>query len=207
MMPAIHKKVRSVVFGMLGPEFIRKMSTTKIVTPELYDKEGYPVDGGLMDTHLGIIDPGIRCKTCAGKLKECMGHFGYIELARPVIHIRYVRIILDILRSTCRACGKIILSDPEIAKYREVLDSVEREGGLDARRKKVKEIKNALKNLKKCQHCSEKQYVVKLEKPTTYFERDKRLSPLEVMERLSKVPNDHLSLLGFNSSYARPEWA
>jgi DNA-directed RNA polymerase subunit A' len=63
------------------------MSSAKIVTPELYDKEGYPVDGGLMDVRLGVIDPGLKCKTCGLKLKECPGHFGYIELARPVLHI------------------------------------------------------------------------------------------------------------------------
>ena len=62
----------------------------KIVTPELYDREGYPVDGGLMDIRLGVIDPGLRCKTCGGKIKECLGHFGHIELARPVIHINFV---------------------------------------------------------------------------------------------------------------------
>ena len=46
------------------------MSVAKIVTPELYDVDGYPVDGGLMDLRLGAIDPGVRCRTCGGHLKE-----------------------------------------------------------------------------------------------------------------------------------------
>lgn len=79
----IYKKVDSIVFGMSSPKLIKKMASVKIVTPELYDKEGYPVDGGLMDTRLGVIDPGLKCKTCGSRLKECSGHFGYIELARP----------------------------------------------------------------------------------------------------------------------------
>ena len=90
----IYKKLGKITFGVMGPKFIRKMAAAKIVTPELYDKEGYPVDGGLMDVRLGVIDPGLKCKTCSGKLKECMGHFGYIELARPVVHIKYVKSIL-----------------------------------------------------------------------------------------------------------------
>ena len=84
----VHKQVKSITFGTLSPDSIKKMASAKIVTPELYDKEGYPVDGGLMDIRLGVIDPGLRCKTCGSRLKECIGHFGYIELARPIIHIK-----------------------------------------------------------------------------------------------------------------------
>ena len=71
----VYKKVSSIEFALLGPKTIRKMASAKIVTPELYDKEGYPVDGGLLDVRLGVIDPGLRCKTCGSRLKECIGHF------------------------------------------------------------------------------------------------------------------------------------
>ena len=91
-MDHVYKQVDSIVFGLFSDRAIKKMSNVKIVTPELYDKEGYPVDGGLMDVKLGVIDPGLRCKTCGGRLKTCTGHFGYIDLARPVIHIKYIKI-------------------------------------------------------------------------------------------------------------------
>src|SRR3972149_6884865 len=71
----VHKKIKSVKFSLLSPTMIKKMVSAKIVTPELYDKEGYPVDGGLMDISMGVIAPGLRCKTCGSKLKECIGHF------------------------------------------------------------------------------------------------------------------------------------
>src|SRR3989338_2063492 len=116
-MEYVYKKVSSINFGMLSPDFIKKMSSTKIVTPELYDKEGYPVDGGLMDTHLGIIDPGLRCKSCGGKLKECPGHFGYIELARPAIHAKFIRQIYDLLKSTCKYCGHFLIQDAMMKKH------------------------------------------------------------------------------------------
>ena len=100
------KKVKSLVFGILSPKMVKQMASAKVVTPELYDKEGYPVDGGLMDTRLGVIDPGLRCRTCGAKLKECPGHFGYIELARPAIHINYVGLIHVLLKGTCREGSK-----------------------------------------------------------------------------------------------------
>ena len=105
----VHKQVSSITFGTLSPDILKKMASAKIVTPELYDREGYPVDGGLMDIRLGVIDPGLKCKTCGSKLKECIGHFGYIELARPIIHIKFISIILNILRSTCRDCGRVLI--------------------------------------------------------------------------------------------------
>src|SRR3989344_6197787 len=136
----VHKKVKSIVFGMLSPEVIKKMACAKIITPELYDKEGYPVDGGLMDIRLGVIDPGLRCKTCGLKLKECIGHFGYIELARPIIHIKFVGIVLTLLKCICKDCGRILVPENKITKMREVLDAVEKEAGIEERRKKIKEV-------------------------------------------------------------------
>jgi len=161
----ISKQVRNIVFSVLAPKMMRKMASVKIVTPELYDKEGYPVDGGLMDIRLGVIDPGLRCKTCGLKLKECIGHFGYIELARPIVHIKFVGIMLTLLKCTCRECGRILIPDNKISKTKEILDSIEKEIGVEARRKKIKEIIANLKTVNKCPHCKTKQLKISLDKP------------------------------------------
>ena len=136
----VYKKVSSVVFGVLSPKLIKKMAAAKIVTPELYDKEGYPVDGGLMDVRLGVIDPGLRCKTCGSKLKECTGHFGYISLARPVIHINFISVILTLLRYTCRECSRILLPTNRIEQYGDRLKRLGKDKGPDVMRKKLKDI-------------------------------------------------------------------
>jgi DNA-directed RNA polymerase subunit A' len=202
----IFKQVKSLVFGVLSPKMIKKMASAKIVTPELYDKEGYPVDGGLMDIRLGVIDPGLRCKTCGCKLKECIGHFGYIELARPVVHIKFVPVILSLLRSTCHECGKVLIPKEKIEKAKNVLSKIEREGGLRARRKAIKTIIDSLKAGAKCAHCNAKQAKVNLEKPTTFVEGERRVSPIEVRARLEKIPDEDAALFGLNPKTARPEW-
>ena len=109
-MPAI-KMIDRVKFGLMSPETIRKMSVAKIVTPDTYDEDGYPIPGGLMDPKLGVVDPGLRCRTCGARPRECPGHFGHIELARPVIHVGYVEVIYDCLRATCSnlECARILL--------------------------------------------------------------------------------------------------
>src|SRR3989338_8582009 len=116
MVKPIRKQVKALHFLLLNPEQIKKIAMARIVTPELYDIDGYPVDGGLMDLRLGAIDPGVRCRTCGGRLKECLGHPGSIELARSVIHIKYVPLIELFLRSFCHKCGKLMLETSKMAK-------------------------------------------------------------------------------------------
>ena len=202
----IYKQVRSITFSVLSPKMIKKMASAKIVTPELYDKEGYPVDGGLMDIRLGVIDPGLRCKTCGSKLKECIGHFGYIELARPIIHVKFINIIVTLLKCACRECGRILIPDNKISKFKEVLDQVEKESGIEERRQKVREIISGLKTINKCPHCKAKQKKITLEKPTTFLEDDKRLSPIEVRARMEKIPDQDCEIFGLKVPHVRPEW-
>src|SRR6056297_796595 len=112
----VRKRINEIKFALLSPEKIKKLSSAKVVTPELYDIDGYPVDGGLMDLRMGAVDPGVRCRTCGGRIKECLGHPGRIELARPVIHLKYIPLIEMNLRSFCTKCGKLKLSDKELEK-------------------------------------------------------------------------------------------
>ena len=205
-MENIYKKVEGIIFGLLSPTDIKKISVAKIITPELYDKEGYPVDGGLMDIRLGVIDPGLRCKTCGSKLKECHGHFGYIELARPVVHLNYVKPIFDCLRSTCKSCGKLLITDDKIEEHLKKLKQIEKEKSSESRRKVIKQFIDSLKTVKKCPHCKEKQLKLSIEKPTTFLEGDKKISVIEVKTRLEKLDNSIVSTLGINPEFCRPEW-
>jgi len=204
----VHKKIKEIVFGVMSPQMIKKMATVKVVTPELYDREGYPVDGGLMDVKMGVIDPGLKCPIDGKKLKDCPGYFGYIELARPVIHINFVKQIYDILRGTCQECGKITVPTKKINKVIAELDAFAKKEDYDSMRKTVKSVIVSARSTStsKCPHCKAKQTTVKLEKPTTFMENDKRISPIEIRTRLEKVPNEHCRLFGLNPEFVRPEW-
>ncbi len=99
--------IKSIDFRLLSPEMIRKMASIEITKAELYDNDGYPIEGGVMDTHLGVIDPGMRCRTCGGTAGNCIGHFGYIELVKPIIHVLFAKHIYKILKMACFECGRI----------------------------------------------------------------------------------------------------
>ncbi len=185
----VRKQVKAIYFSLLSPELIKKISSAKIVTPELYDVDGYPVDGGLMDLRLGAIDPGVRCRTCGGGLKECLGHPGSIELARPLIHVKYVSVIELFLRSYCHECGKMLISDEDLKKYDKI-------------KLRIKRARDA----KKCPHCNATQEKVKLDKPTTFHKGKKRLFPTEVRDILVKISDEEVRKAGVNPVTCRPEW-
>lgn len=185
----VRKQIRAMKFSLLSPEQVKKLSAAKIVTPELYDIDGFPVDGGLMDLRLGAIDPGVRCRTCGQRFKECLGHSGSIELARPVLHIKYIPLIELCLRSFCPKCGKLTLSEEKQKEFTTA--------------EKAKKSRDA----KKCPYCNEILQRVKLEKPSNFTIEKKRLSPIEIRERLVIIPDDELKKIGINTRTCRPEWA
>lgn len=183
------KQVRSLSFSLISPEVVKKISSAKIVTPELYDIDGFPVDGGLMDLRLGAIDPGVRCRTCGKRVKECPGHPGHIELARPILHIKYVPLAELFLRSFCFNCGKIMLPDEKIK-------------GMP-----VTERSKKARDKKKCPHCGYDKERVKLEKPSTFMLGKRRMFPTEIRDILVKIPDNEIKKLGVNPRTCRPEWA
>ncbi len=203
----VSSKVAAIEFSMMGPKFIKDMAAAKVVTPELYDKEGYPVDGGLMDIRMGVIDPGLRCKTCNNRLKECPGHFGYIELARPVVHIHFVKLVLDLLRCTCRECGGLLIPQRALKEYVEELDHISQTLGMSERRNRIAEIVAELRTVNKCPHCSAKQKKITIEKPSTFIEDERRISPIEIRTRLERINDEDLVVFGINPEAMRPEWA
>lgn len=102
---------RGVQFGILGPDEIRQMSVTDkgIQYAEIYEN-GNPKEGGLMDPRQGVIDRTSRCKTCGGNLSECCGHFGHLELAKPVFHVGFIPKVIKVLRCVCFYCSKLLVS-------------------------------------------------------------------------------------------------
>ncbi|MBR9678576.1 MAG: DNA-directed RNA polymerase subunit A' [Nanoarchaeota archaeon] len=206
MRKIIRDKIGSITFKLMSPYFIKKMSVMKVISPELYDEDGYPVEGGLMDPKMGVVDPGLRCRTCGSKVKECSGHFGYIELARPVTHVEYAKNIYDFLRGTCNDCGRILLAETNIKKYLEEMEEAKKNMGEAAYWEVTNKIRKKLRNASKCPHCKAKQDKITIRKPTGFAEDNVKLTQIDVRERLEKMSDEDCLLLGLNPDAGRPEW-
>ncbi len=55
-----------------------------------------PKEGGLLDLRLGTTERGLNCATCGCSELYCPGHFGHIELAKPVYHIGFMPFLLKV---------------------------------------------------------------------------------------------------------------
>ncbi|AJF60327.1 MAG: DNA-directed RNA polymerase subunit A' [archaeon GW2011_AR10] len=194
----LRKKLLAIEFRVLGPNDIRKMSALEIKNPETYDKDGFPMESGLMDPHLGVINPGLRCKTCGQRMKNCPGHFGHLELIRPVVHSEFSKKLEMLMHATCMACGRIALPEEKISELRAYIGQED----IDIEKKIV----SKTKKVKKCPHCGAERGTILLDKPTNFFLEKERIYPTQIREWVEKIPNSDLLFFGYDQNRLRPEW-
>ncbi|KAK7468334.1 DNA-directed RNA polymerase II core subunit rpo21 [Stygiomarasmius scandens] len=231
------RKVKEVQFGILSPEEIKAYSVAKIEHPEVMDETTHkPKMGGLMDPRMGTIDRNFKCQTCGEGMAECPGHFGHIELARPVFHPGFIVKVKKILECICVNCGKLKadISDPNFAdKIRHIRDPKKRmavvwahcKGKMVCEPDDPKEegadpdADDAKKGHGGCGHVQPlvRKEGLKLflqykkakddDEEVKSLQPDKRLmTPSEVYTTFKKMSDSDLHLIGLSEDYARPEW-
>jgi DNA-directed RNA polymerase subunit A' len=203
------KSIHAIKFGLLSPESIRKMSVVNIKAADTYDEDGVPIDTGLMDRKLGTIEPGQKCQTCGNRVGQCPGHFGHIELARPVVHPGFAKLVYLMLRATCWNCGRLLLSEEDYRKYSIRMEKYKKKWPQFRFKLSDQIVKKAVK-INECPYCHEGQFKIKFEKPTGYSEErkegPKRIYSNEIRGRLERVTEADAALMGLDPSLARPEW-
>ena len=102
--------IDGVQFGLLSSEEILRRSCAHVNDATLYDSNGEPKLGGLFDPRMGVIERKKRCKTCGQDCVKCPGHFGHIELAKPVYNTQYISYIKKILPCICIHCSKLLIN-------------------------------------------------------------------------------------------------
>ena len=165
-------------FGIMSSEKLQKIAVKEIDKAEVYDADGYPVEDGVMDPGLGVIDPGMTCQTCGGRIRECKGHFGIITLSKPVVHVLYAKKVRDLLRFACKECQSLLMKD-EDKPYRKS------------------------NRMSECPECGYDVEEVKLDKPYSYREGGEELKPSEIRERFKEIPDDIAAKIGMEGG--RPE--
>ena len=136
------KNIEGIQFSIMSADDIKKMSVAEIVSTDTYSANE-PIIGGLFDSRMGVIENDKICKTCMQKNTFCPGHFGHIELAKPIFHMQFFDIVRKILKCVCFRCSTLLVDpeDPEIAKYANKKLS---------RQKKFEVIYKACSKIKRC---------------------------------------------------------
>jgi DNA-directed RNA polymerase subunit A' len=203
------KIIDAIRFSLLSPNEIRKLSAVEIQAADTYDEDGVPIVSGLMDGRLGTLEPRQKCKTCGNTALTCPGHFGHIELSQPAVHVSFGKLVHRFLSVTCRSCGRILLNNEKITRYRSQIEDEKKRLSIVPDTVYENITKDAKKS-QECPHCGAKQYIIEHIKPTTYHEviegGARRLTPSTIRERLERIRDDDLTLLGMDPKSARPEW-
>ncbi|KAK7289789.1 hypothetical protein RIF29_03733 [Crotalaria pallida] len=118
------------------------MSVVHIEHGETTEK-GKPKVGGLSDPRLGTINRKMRCETCMANMAECPGHFGHLELAKPMFHVGFMKTVLTIMRCVCFNCSKI-LADENDHKFKQALR-------IRNPKNRLRKMLDACKNKSKCE--------------------------------------------------------
>ncbi len=103
--------VEKVLLSTLSSNDILKYSIGEIKTGS---GSGF---GCVNDPRMGTVDPSILCATCCKSMHECPGHFGHVNLQVPVLNPLFTPIILNVLRSVCKSCSRLLASEAQIQQY------------------------------------------------------------------------------------------
>jgi len=108
-------KVKGVQFCVLSPRDILQRSVVEVTRTETY-AGNEPCDNGLFDIRMGTMELGKTCATCEQTNLFCPGHFGHIVLAKPVFYIKFLKVVIEILRCVCFRCSKLLvdINTPEV---------------------------------------------------------------------------------------------
>ena len=102
--------VNGIQFGIYSPEVIRNKSVVNITCETLYDSNNVPKINGLFDLRMGPIEPLVDCKSCEQTYIKCPGHFGHIELPKPVFNLQFESDIIKILKCICVKCSRLLVN-------------------------------------------------------------------------------------------------
>nr|WCZ58692.1 DNA-directed RNA polymerase II subunit RPB1 [Seculamonas ecuadoriensis] len=217
------KNSSAVQFGVLSPEIVRAMSVVKITTPTAYDGV-VPTPGGLMDPRMGVISREQKCQSCGGNSSQCPGHFGHIELTKPVFHFGFVRTVLQVLTCVCLKCSRPLYdeTDPQIAAALRIANPERRLHKVAQLCKSVKtcgermnrsggeSVEQSTMRQGGCGHRRPnfRRSGLKITKVvvTSEARTESRFSAEEAYRALVGVTDEVYEQLGFDVRFSRPDW-
>lgn len=211
-------RIKSIQFCVLSPDEIRKRSVAEITKTETYVGME-PVPHGLFDPRMGAIDHNRVCKTCEQKNTFCPGHFGHIELAKPVFHVQFSDIVRKLLRCVCFRCSALLL-DLDNPQVKAILSK------RCSRQKRWELMSKLCVKIKRCGQdtldgCGARQpdKIQRTENIRMMMEwkdadgpngetttRQQVFTAEDALRILRRITDEHSEALGFHPKFNRPEW-
>ena len=205
-------------FAILSPEEILNQSVVEITKTDTYTGTE-AVANGPFDSRMGVLDHNRVCQTCEQKNVFCPGHFGHIQLARPVFYIQFFEYVMKIFKCVCWRCSKLLL-DPDSEVIKSIMSKKY------SRQKRWELIYKLSSKIRKCGQDSvdenrgcgakkpdkiSKEPIIKLflewkDKDIPEESRKLILNAEDVLKIFRRISDRDAEIMGFSKNYNRPEW-
>jgi len=218
----IIEEVKGIQFSVLGPDEIIKRSVVKITKTDTYTGSD-PVVGGLFDPRMGVLEHNKICTTCEQKNVFCPGHFGHIELAKPVFHAMFFDIVKKILKCVCYRCSRMLIS--QHTTIEELKNEMNRILAIKNNQKRWEAYFKLCNTTTKIKVCGDDKHIgCGCKQPDRYNKeasmkivaewKDKsketsvqqEFTAEDVLRIFKRITDEEMELMGFNPKWNRPEW-
>ncbi len=191
------RRINGIQFGLWNPKEIIDYAVCEILNIDLYSRDG-PKPNGLFDLRLGTVDPQFPCYTCHESIQTCPGHFGYINLVKPVYLPHFIDSVKRLLTIICTECSNPLISL----------------GAKGKNQNKFNQAYALCKDKQVCYECGAIQPKVTNDHMNIYLTHSNagqsvkektHLTPEDCLTIFKKINDADLEKLGF-STICRPEW-
>jgi DNA-directed RNA polymerase II subunit RPB1 len=216
------QEVKGIQFSILSPEEIIKRSVVKITKTDTY-AGSEPVISGLFDSRMGVLEHNKICSTCEQKNVFCPGHFGHIELAKPVYHAMFFDIVKKILKCVCYRCSRILISPN--TQHEDLKNDIIKILSIKNNQKRWEAYFKLCNTSTKIKVCGDDKHVgCGSRQPDRYNKeaamkiiaewKDKsketstqlEFTAEDVLRIFKRITDEDMEVMGFNPKWNRPEW-
>ena len=192
-------EIDHIQFGILSSDEIIKLSVCELNSSKLVGSNS------VYDPRMGTLELEETCPTCEQNSKNCIGHFGHINLNVPVLHPLYHRLILSILKCICYKCSRLLLSEEKLVLNNLFKTSV------------TNRFYSIVKNMDKvdvCTFCeaSQPKYIFSTSEKQIYmiFKINGEITRIQMFEQeiykmFSNITSHDIYLLGLNQNDFHPK--
>jgi len=221
--------VKGIQFSILGPEEIKARSVVEVTKTDTFTGNE-PVIGGLFDPRMGVLEHNRYCSTCEQKNIFCPGHFGHINLARPVFQPMFFDIVRKVLKCVCFRCSRPMISSR--SNKPEFATEIQRISQIKNPKKRWDAISKLSTNtkLKRCgDDCEDddNNSGCKARQPSRYLKeasmkitaewkdtsvngggenKQVEMSAEDILHIFQRITDPDMELMGFNPRWNKPEW-
>ena len=206
MSSSMSSKIVGIQFSILPPSDIRN-GVAQITSRDTY-VSNKPVLNGLFDPRMGVLEHGYICPTDGLDYMKTPGYHGYLEIAKPIFYIQYLKTVIKILKCVCFRCSNLLINKTLHEHALKMLPAA-----------RCDYVAALCATERRCPSCDclvpIKITQAKNEVATIYAEWKNtqgednvvvKCTPEIVLKIFKRIIDDDILFMGFSPIWSRPEW-